>query len=147
MWADFRDFALSHDVRACWSSPFFSQTGELLGTFAISHRSPCSARPYHYEIHHTAVYLASIAVEADRAVHAVQQMNQRLEQQVEERTAVLQSTLLDLKRTQMSLLQSEKMSSLGRMVAGIAHEVNNPLTLLWVICIMLSDRCKTYSIC
>ncbi|MBE9033445.1 GAF domain-containing protein, partial [filamentous cyanobacterium LEGE 11480] len=129
-WEPFRDFALAYNVRACWSSPFFSQTGELLGTFAISHRSACSARPYHFAIHRTALHLASIAVEAHRSAKALQQMNQALEQQVAERTATLQSTLVDLQQTQARLLQSEKMSSLGRMVAGIAHEVNNPLTFI-----------------
>ncbi|MEM6500478.1 MAG: ATP-binding protein [Cyanobacteria bacterium P01_C01_bin.89] len=41
--------------------------------------------------------------------------------------AVLNSTLAELRRNQFQLVQSEKMSSLGGMMAGISHEINNPL--------------------
>jgi signal transduction histidine kinase len=50
-----------------------------------------------------------------------------LEQQVKERTSELNETLLELKETQVQLVQSEKMSSLGQLTAGIAHEINNPM--------------------
>jgi PAS domain S-box-containing protein len=40
LWADFRDLALAHDLRACWSHPVIGTGGKLLGTFAIyRHRS------------------------------------------------------------------------------------------------------------
>jgi len=63
LWEKFRDFALGHNIRACWSTPFFSQTGEVLGTFALSHRVACEPTPYHLQILRTAAYLASIAIE------------------------------------------------------------------------------------
>lgn len=39
LWNDYRDFALPHGLRSCWSTPIRSPAGDILGTFAIYHRS------------------------------------------------------------------------------------------------------------
>jgi PAS domain S-box-containing protein len=57
----------------------------------------------------------------------IQELNATLERRVAERTAELEATLEHLQRTQHELLQSEKLASLGALVAGVAHELNTPI--------------------
>ena len=57
--------------------------------------------------------------------------NKVLEQRVEERTLELQAALDNLKNAQAKLIHTEKMNSMGQLVAGIAHEVNNPINFIY----------------
>jgi two-component system, NtrC family, sensor kinase len=54
-------------------------------------------------------------------------VNESLEHRVSERTMELADALQHLKDSESALIQSEKMSSLGQMIAGVAHEINTPL--------------------
>ncbi|MHC5726253.1 MAG: GAF domain-containing sensor histidine kinase, partial [Nostoc sp.] len=72
-----------------------------------------------------------------QAKESLEEYNHTLEEKVQKRTQELndknhslQQALEELQRTQMQLIQSEKMSSLGEMVAGIAHEINNPINFI-----------------
>ncbi len=102
LWADFRDLALAHGLRACWSRPILSSEGKVLGTFAIYYREPRSPTPQDHDLIEQITHLASIAVEREQAEEAQRQ-------------------------AQADLAHVHRVTTMGELTASLAHEVNQPI--------------------
>ena len=76
----------------------------------------------------------------NKSNHELEGMNDSLEERVTERTHELSEAYDELKESQVQLVQAEKMSSLGELVAGISHEINTPLWYLISNSTVLQER-------
>jgi PAS domain S-box-containing protein len=63
LWADYRQLALPHSLRACWSTPVFSSQGKVIATFAMYYSEPRSPTARDQEIIEQITHLAGIAIE------------------------------------------------------------------------------------
>jgi PAS domain S-box-containing protein len=79
-----------------------------------------------------------------KAKEALKDLNVSLESRVAERSADLSNALETLQRTQHDLIASEKMASLGSLVAGIAHELNTPIGNSLLASTALADRVRDF---
>jgi signal transduction histidine kinase/tetratricopeptide (TPR) repeat protein len=86
----------------------------------------------------------AISIENAQLYANLQQFNENLEQLVLQRTAELSQALDHLKATQNKLVESEKMASLGGLVAGVAHEINTPVGISITAASLLADKTTAF---
>jgi formate hydrogenlyase transcriptional activator len=98
LWADYRALALTHELRACWSTPIFSPEGNVLGTFAIYSREPRSPTPQHHTIIKQMTHLAAIAIERKRTETALQESEERFRRMADTILEVIWFTALEPER-------------------------------------------------
>lgn len=90
-WTPYVELARSAGVRACWSQPIFSSTGEILGTFAIYYRDVREPSEEDLALIGSSAHLCGIAIERSRSDTALAIAQRDLEKMVQERTSELEA--------------------------------------------------------
>ncbi|PEN08302.1 hypothetical protein CRI93_04080 [Longimonas halophila] len=78
-WADYRDLALKHDLRSCWSTPIRNEEGEVLGTFALYYPDTRVPAPAEQQVIDAVVQLARVAITHHRQRTRLRTERERLE--------------------------------------------------------------------
>jgi PAS domain S-box-containing protein len=144
LWARYRDLALSHGLRACWSTPVVATDGRVLGTFALYYRAPRLPTPEERDLIERATHLAGIAIERRQLEDQLRGLTARVESvREEERTGIareihdeLGQALTALKLDVAWILRRisaegpppterlvEKLREMSDMIDGVIHQM------------------------
>jgi GAF domain-containing protein len=102
LWEDYKDLAIAHGLRACWSTPILSGRGKVLGSFAMYYREPRTPTGEEAGLTEVATRIAGLAIEH----HAAKAI---------------------LARTQAELAQASYAASKGKAAASSVDEINQQL--------------------
>lgn len=117
-WADFHEIARSAQIRACWSEPILSPSGQVLGTFAMYYREPGEPAPVELRAIETAARLTAVAIELIKARQLLQQANANLERRVAEETEHLVEANERLRKSEQEL-----------RLAAVAFDVHDSIVI------------------
>src|SRR5205823_11288259 len=91
LWDQYRHLAMEHGLRACWSTPIFSTTRHVMGTFALYSREPGSPTPEQLNLIEQLRHLAAVAIERERAAEALRASERLARGQLDALTHTLDS--------------------------------------------------------
>ena len=111
------------NVQAYLGAPVIAANGDLLGLLVVMDTKEFVNPESLQAIMEFLANRISAELAREEAYLSLKRMNVELERRVEEKTRVIQ-------KAQEAMLEQEKLASLGRVVAGIAHEIRNPLNLI-----------------
>ncbi|MCC5899677.1 MAG: GAF domain-containing protein [Phormidium sp. BM_Day4_Bin.17] len=122
---DRRSMPMDRPISSLLCVPLHVQS-RIIGLMAVVHDQGTVYDAEHLKL--LTLFSVQTAIAIDKAL--LYQQSRRTALNAQKQAQQLQETLEELQQAQAHLVQSEKMSSLGQMVAGIAHEINNPVNFI-----------------
>jgi signal transduction histidine kinase len=123
--------------------------GGVFGVLSVASSEPGRVGTGDMELLSAVANHVALAVDRAESFQTIEELSRGLEDKVRVRTEQLrsaneelQAAYRDLQATQMQLIQREKMASMGQLVAGVAHELNNPIGFVYSNVTTLEDFVK-----
>jgi signal transduction histidine kinase/putative methionine-R-sulfoxide reductase with GAF domain len=137
-----REWCQAHELTSFFGMPILHEEG-LLGGLAFNGRQPFCFGPEEHSLLESFAAQAAVALRNARLFAEVQarslhlsHLNAELEKEIAERKRAVDQ----LQRQQEALFQSEKLAAMGALLASVAHELNNPLSVVTMQADLLSDE-------
>jgi GAF domain-containing protein len=102
-WAGYTNLAMAADIRACWSEPILSSTGNVLGTFAMYYADVRSPDAFDLDFIQTSAHVAGVAIERARTEQELDEHRHNLEELVQARTLELERVNQELREAMQDL--------------------------------------------
>lgn len=121
------DYLTTMNIDAYIGTPLYNSSNKIIGLVVALYCQPIDKEDLTKSLFKLFSGRISAEIERQEYAQSLETLNRHLEDRVTERTLELNNALNDLQVTQQQLIESEKIASLGSMVAGVAHEINTPL--------------------